>query len=704
MRYVMSKKAAFCMAAAVLILLAWSEVRAGQNEPEESFSLQHLMVTAQKREENIQKVPVSMEAFTGEQLEERGIYNVDEMTQFVPNVYMQRNSYENNLVIRGVAPMSNTLGSPASVYIDDVPLPFNYMFNWDLFDLERVEVLRGPQGTTYGRNTESGLIKIVTKQPGNELRAKLRGDLGFYDTNHGSVPSYLAGGSLSGPIVNEKLFVGLAGRFEYSDGYMKNIYNDDDKVGRIDRINGRATLRWTPTQAWDLALIADSLDANDGDGFYRFTSGPYATGRNEVNYDFTESRVKQDSNGQNLRIKYKGQWFDLVSVTGRRYWHANTSGDFDLTPEPYGYGDSDYKNTLFNQEFRFSSPARNDGPWKWLLGLYAFHEKDEIDFFNNYSGLTRSEIKILGTALFGQATYTMFERLHFTGGLRLEKIDQSGDQWYTAAGQSDTASWSKDQDSQEALPRLAVSYDFTPEIMAYASAAKGYLSGGYRFWNNTSPEQFTYDPEFTWNYELGFKSSFWGDRLILNASIFYIDMQDKQVLEYSPELGNNKLRNAAEAHSQGFELEVKAKLTQGFSVFAGFGYTEAKIDDWVATELDYSTGQVVKTDYSGKDLPDVPKYTYNVGLQYRHPTGCMARVDFLGVGDYYNDATNLVKTDAYNLVNLRLGYESQNYDVILWAKNLFDEDYFTKKYDWGGAYMGYEAPPRMVGVSLVWRY
>jgi iron complex outermembrane receptor protein len=696
-------KVVFHTVLALLALSVWNPAGAAQKEETESHHLQRLTVTAQKREADIQKVAVSMDAFSGEQLESLGIYTVNEMTQFVPNVHLQRNSYENNLVIRGVAPMGNTLTGPAGLYIDDVPLPFNYMFNWDLFDLERVEVLRGPQGTAYGRNTESGLIKIISKQPDNFLRAKAYGDLGFYDSNNGTIPSYTVGASASGPIVDEKLYLGLAGRFVNSDGFMKNIYDDGDDIGRINRFGGRAILRWTPSQAWDVSFIVDMLNTDDGDGFYRFTSGPYKTERNQVNYDYTNSKIEQDGYGLNLRLKYQGSWFDMVSVSGRRYWHGDTAGEFDLSPEPYGYGDSDYKSTLLNQELRFSSPAQNKGPWKWLIGLYLFHEDDDIKYLSTYAGLTKSDIEILGTALFGQVTYTLFGKLHLSGGLRLEKLDQSGDQSFTATGQSTTMSWSRDQDSEEVLPRLEVSYDFSERIMVYVSASKGYLSGGYRFWSNTSPEQFTYEPEYSWNYELGVKASFWDERLILNGSIFYIDMQDKQVLEYSPELGNSKLRNAAEAHSQGFELEAKANLCQGLDVFAGFGYTEAKIDDWLATEMD-SSGRVVTYDYGDKDLPDVPRYTYNLGLRYRHSSGFMARVDFLGVGEFYNDATNLVKTDPYNLVNLRLGYLSEKYDVILWVKNLFDEDYFSKKYDWGGAYMGYETAPRMVGISLVWRY
>ncbi|KIX12258.1 TonB-dependent receptor [Dethiosulfatarculus sandiegensis] len=692
----------FGTAAAALGLFASGNALAKIEKQPNSSRLGQMIVTAQKQEENIRKVPVSMQAFSGEALEKRGVFNVDEITRYVPNVYLQRDSYANNLVIRGVTPMSNTLSSPAGVYIDDVPLVFNYMFNWDLYDLKRVEVLRGPQGTIYGCNTESGLIKIVTKQPGNDLQGKVFTDLGLYDTSHGSVPSYKLGASVSGPMVEDTLYLGFAGQVENSDGFMKNIYNDDDEIGRVDRSNARATLRWTPSQKWDIALIGDVLSTDDGDGLYRFTKGPLETERNKVNYDYTKSKNKQTSNGQNLRIKYQGETLDLVSVTGRRNWECETAGDLDLSFMPYGFSEADYESSLINQEFRISSAAQDKDPWKWLLGLYLFQQDDDVVFSFSTFGSTKSELDSQGAALFGQTTYTFFERLHLTAGLRFEQMDQSGDQTVTDLSQTNN-SWSKDIDNQEVLPRVAVSYDLTPQTMAYASAAKGYLSGGYRFWNNSSVEQFSYEPEYTWNYEMGLKTSLWQDRLALNLSVFYIDMQDKQVLEYSPDIGDSELRNAAEAHSQGFELEATAILPKGFEVFAGFGYTEAKIDNWLATEMD-DMGRVYQYDYSDKDLPDVPKYTYNLGLQYRHAAGWTARVDFLGVGEFYNDATNLVQTDAYNIVNLRLGYVSEKYEVILWSKNLFDEDYFTKKYDWGGSIMGYEAAPRMVGLSLAWRF
>jgi iron complex outermembrane receptor protein len=297
----------------------------------------------------------------------------------------------------------------------------------------------------------------------------------------------------------------------------------------------------------------------------------------------------------------------------------------------------------------------------------------------------------------------MWERLHLTTGLRLEVLDQHGDQTLYVDGQ-DPASWVGDLDNQEVLPRLAIAYDLTDKITSYASVSRGYLSGNFRYWGGSAQGSFQYDPEYSWNYEAGIKTSLWRDRLVLNGSLFYIDMRDKQVMEYSSELQGMELLNAAEAHSEGFELSLRAKPMEGLSFTAGFGYASAKIDDWLGAKYDSSTGGVVQIDYSGNYLSNAPRFTYNLGAEYRHRSGFMAGVDLLGTGEYYTDNENTMKTDGYQVVNLRVGYESERFDIVLWAKNLLDEEYLTMTYNWSGSHLGYEAPPRMIGLRLVWRY
>ena len=679
-----------------------------KEEVKRPVEIEQMVVTAQKKEENVQDVPISISVFSDIQLEDADIRDTIELTRFTPNVYVRQVIGENVIVIRGISGFDGSVYSPTGFYVDDVNFPLHLMHNPDLFNVERVEVLKGPQGTLYGRNTESGVINIITKQPDNELRGKIFCEYGNYDTTHGNVDSYRTGGNISGPIVRDKLYLGLAGQWEDSDGFMKNEYNDDEEAGKIDHLNGRGTLRWTPTDKWDISLIADAMDSDDNAGYVRFLDGPFETDRHAINYDAGEYYWEQEGNGQNLRVKYEGDLFNLLSVTGRRDYEQKTITDCDLSPLPImGSQFIKGENDLLSQEVRISSP-NNHGPFEWLAGLYGFKEETDIDFKTQAFGNHKTDIDIKGYAVFGQGTYTLFDRLHLTAGLRYDYLDLKGDQTYEFidpwTGMLQSIDFGKDFDNDEFLPKFSIAYDFIDNIMTYASVSKGYLAGGYHYSGATCKENFTYDPEYTWNYEIGTKSSWLNNRLMANLSAFYIDIKDKQVFEWEPTLGVTQITNAAEAHSMGVELELQARPMQGLDLFAGFGYTEAKIDDWTATEMDMMTYQFVTYDYEDKYLPNAPKYTYNLGIQYRHLSGFFGRVDILGTGSFYGDAKNRVKEDGYELVNLRLGYEIEHFDIIFWCKNVFDEEYETMKVEWGPSVVGIDGEPRMFGVTLTYRF
>lgn len=683
---------------------------AQEEKAPEEYELETMTVTVQKREENVQDVPMSISVFSDIQIEDAGIENTIELTRFTPNVYVRRVPGENVIVIRGISSFDGSLYSPAGFYVDDVNFPLHHMHNPDLFDIERVEVLKGPQGTLYGRNSESGVINIVTKQPDNELRGKIFGEYGNYDTSHGNVDSYRTGGNISGPLIRDKLYLGLAGQWEDSDGFMKNEYNDDEEAGKIDHINGRGTLRWTPTDRWDISLIADAMDSDDNAGYVRFLDGPFETDRHTINCDAGEYYWEQEGNGQNLRVKYEGELFKLLSVTGRRDYEQKLAYDTDVSPLPT-LGNHFWKwgNDLLSQEVRIFSP-NNHGPFEWLAGLYGFKEEADIGFKSQAFGNHKTDIDIRGYAVFGQGTYTLFDRLHLTAGLRYDHLDLEGDQTYEfidpGTGIPQSIDFGKDFDNDEVLPKFSIAYDFTDNIMTYASVSKGYLAGGYNYSTATCKENFTYDPEYTWNYEIGTKTSWLNNKLMANLSAFYIDIKDKQVSEWHPILSVAQITNAAEAHSMGVELELQARPMQGLDLFAGFGYTEAKIDDWTATEADWSTWPpgTIQYDYEDKDLPNAPKYTYNLGIQYRHLSGFFGRVDLLGTGSFYCDVKNRVKEDGYELVNLRLGYEIEHFDIVFWCKNVFDEEYETWKAEWGTAVMGEDSEPRMFGATLTYRF
>ena len=673
---------------------------------QKEYELETITVTAQKREENVQDVPMSISVFSDIELEDAGIENTLDLTRFTPNVYMKYSTAGNIIVFRGISAFDTSIYSPAGFYVDDVCHPLHYMHNPDLFDIERVEVLKGPQGTLYGRNSESGVVNIITKQPDNELRGKIFGEYGNYDTSHGNIDSYRTGGNISGPLIRDKLYLRLAGQWEDSDGFMKNEYNNDDGAGKIDHKNGRATLRWTPTDRWDITLIGDIMDDDDGKGYYRFFTGPSETDRHEIAYD-GENYWENVGDGQTLRVKYEGDVFNLLSLTGRRYYDSKRGSDFDCTPAPFGNNIFEFENDILSEEVRVSS-LKNSGPFQWLVGLYGFTENTDVDFDMQRKNqamkqIRNTEMGIDGYAIFSQGTYTFFDQLHLTAGLRYDHLDLEGEQEFISA--KGLKKYNKGLDYDEVLPKFTLAYDFTDDIMSYAAVSKGYLAGGYSYNFATGPENFTYDPEYTWNYEMGVKTSWFDKKLKANLSLFYIDIEDKQVTEYIPGvMGARKIINAAEAHSQGVELELQARPVNGLDLIAGFGYTDTEVDNWVATEFNKGTSQFEQYNYTGNDLPNAPEYTYNLGVQYRHQSGFFGRADLLGIGDFYFDAKNKLKENAYQIVNLRVGYERESFDIIFWCKNIFDEEFETIKMNWDGNELGEDGEPRMFGVKMTYRF
>ncbi len=640
-----------CIKQAVIFLIAVlisSTAHGESTEKQEIEQLEGITVTAQKKEEDAQKVPISMDIFSEMDLENAKIENTLDLTRFSPNTFMQNRYTEHIVVIRGVSSFKGCNYSPAGYYVDDVSYPLHYMQNMEFFDLERAEVLKGPQGTLYGRNAESGVINLITRQPGNHLRGKVLGEYGNYDT-------FRTVANISGPVVKDKLFLGGAFQYKTSDGFVENQYNGNDRAADLRHTAGRATLRWTPDDPWDISLITDISDFDDHGGGYRLIDGPHATEPFKVRKDLDEY-LKQNGNSQVLRVKYGGNAFSVLSISSALNQKFDKVNDADLwhDPENEKLEFAKIKLKQYSQEFRISFQS---GPLEWLAGLYGFIEKTDFNYQYDIASKKMTflnpitETDSTGCAVFGQGVYTLFDNFHLTAGLRFDHQSQEGDLKDAVR----KVACHEDLSHNEVLPKFSAAYDVSKNAMVYASASKGYLIGGFNWAMMPTQKNFYYGPEYTWNYETGVKTTWLNDKLLANLSIFHISIDDKQITRMDSNRLATCITNAAKAHSEGVELQFQAMPVRGLRLSAGFGCIDAQFDDFKTAEWNAAHTALIPKNYKNNYLPYAPKYNYNVSTQYRSAFGFFARADLLGTGPFYGDAANKAEQKAYEILNLRLG-------------------------------------------------
>ena len=645
------------------------------------YELGTMTVTAQKQEENIQEVPISISILNDQDLEDRNIDGLWKMADFIPNLMIfdvGMSDMFSQPTMRGISAPASSFASSVGLYVDGVPILASPGFATSLLGVERVEVLRGPQGTLYGKNTEAGAINVITRQPNNTFQNEIM-------ARAGEDKKGLLAAAVSGPILDDKLFFSLSGQYDRKDGFVENTLRgekDDDR----QKWYGHGQLRWLPINKLDISLILSRMSSDEGGSSMNGNSALYGMfgmpepSKYEVSSNLEPNR-RTDNDIQALKIKYDfTKNFSLTSISSRKAtdWYAEADFDFSPMTMMHAYQDSEFWR--LSQELRFNWDSDH---FKWLLGLYADKNKNDITMGDIPTGAKTTDRDFNGHsyAVFGQLDYTLTDALHVIGGLRYEKQNKDFDDYLL--GNSEDASW------EQVSPKIALRYSFTPHISAYVSVAQGYRSGGFNMTTN-DPQFKTYDPEKLWSYEIGIKNSFWNNRVMLNADVYYMDIKDMQVEEWVTPM-TTYTTNAAEATSKGAELELQVNTIRGISLMAGVGYCDITFD----------TFQDAHGDYAGNNNPFAPKYTFNLGAQYRHENGFYMRADLLGYGKMYLDKANQNEKEAYEIVNAKIGYETEHFDVYLYAENLFDRNYDTENYY--GFYDIY-SDPREIGLQLSYRF
>ncbi len=686
----------------VIVLGITAPILSAEENEENILKLESVTVTAEKREEDLQKVTASTSVISDITIEDAGIQSTRDLRGQIPNfktVNSGSRDYWSIINIRGI---SNTaIGDPAvAMYIDDISYADVYSFDQPLFDVERVEVLKGPQGTLYGKNTGGGIINIVTKPPTNEWDTRVRLETGDY--NHRSLNAMV-----SGPLIKDQLFLRLSGLRSYHDGYIKNVYKDE-QIDNQDTTSARGSLIYKPSVNWEIGLILGITNYNDSGGYpmvpvdkdhYESVTG-VSVDEFEVAYNYAgESSVENSSAA--LKVKYQGDYFDVTSVTGKR--HTNNSGDLDadFTPSNNWNGQNTWKSDAFSQEFRIKS-KEEDSSLRWLLGLYYSDEK--ADFTTGYyifsvsaEDKIEAELTSKNSAVFGQSTVRLInDKLGLTAGLRYDYSERGMDRTRTFGGVTSATPYEDERKTYSmVLPKAAIDFRFNEDMMIYFSAAKGYKAGGFSYAMDY-PEYVEFEPEISTATELGFKSEFPDRGLRLNLAIFYTKVKDFQD-RVSVDSMNVMQANAGKVDISGLETELTLRLTDSLTLNGILGITRAIYEEY--------TDPTTDEEFDGNMVAMTPTYNAGIFLDYRGGSGLFSRLELQNVGETYLDRENDTKADAYSVINVKAGYEATNWDIYLGVKNLTNKEYYLGGYD--DPFVGYMSTtgdPRTIKLACNYRF
>ncbi|GAB3312975.1 TonB-dependent receptor [Haliea atlantica] len=748
--------------AAALALPATAQDSAGR-----AVALEEVIVTAQKRQESLQDTPVAVTAFTSESLENLGIVDVSGITGRVPNTILLTTPSSNismSASVRGVSSNEPSLAQDAKVglYLDGVYIGKNSGAIFDIADLERIEVLRGPQGTLYGKNTTGGAINIITARPLGEFGFKQKLTLGSF------------GRTRSQTTLDLPRMGGLAAKLSYLDrsyeGWARNSNpRGPRELGRDDTSGYRLALNWELSDR----LTADySLDRTWGEGTSRPSQLSYAnpdyvnlpvvspTGvilpgaenhpfRQMIESGITDDRKKwfnldnvgeerYDIRGHSLTLTWSADNFDIKSITGYREMEirvspGGTDNDggawsvpvFHNATERNGGNQKDHEQ--WSQEFQVLGSAMDDR-LEYIVGLYYYEDEGE-EFNSLWDALVPFNGTLLSTrfipapaglgesysvdntsyAVFGQATYTpewLDSRLGITLGLR-----QTWDEKAASILDTGAEPWTVEKEWDSFNPSLTVDYQWNDDTNVYAKVATGYTAGSHPIRSSSQAAfNLTADPEEIVNYELGIKSDWLDRRLRVNAATFFYDYTDLQIADFQS--GSTVVTNAGQADLTGFEFEVTALPLPGLTVDLTYGYLDYDYNEYFVT-LDGVSVDVSDTARAS----NAPRHTARLMVNYDfEPTrfgALSASLESVYTDEYRFNPRQFQhdSADSRNLLNARLNLAdipvaAGSLRAGLWGRNLTDKEYREYGIDFGaiGHAINTYGEPRSFGIDVMYEY
>lgn len=665
-----------------------------------TIGFKQVSVYSRRREENLQKIPESVTAFSAKKIEEKGIQSVEDFISLTPNVTFIDSQNAGNIAIttRGISQVRNG-DAPVAYVVDGVTLPSPNSINQELYDIELIEVMKGPQGALYGRNAIGGAINILTKKPTNDYRHGVR-------LTYGNGSDFKASLNSSGRIIRNKLLYRVSGFYHTRDGLIENTTLDKN-VDYLTQRGTRGQLLVNLSSRFTLDASIAYSKADGGAVYYI----PLEDGQSN-NYD---NSTISDSLGYNdrwlldayLKFRYDAgklgdiEWIHAYSVVDEVY-----GGDLDFTNASVLAQRQALYNEGFIEELRITSPSSQK--LRWTLGGFLMLNQRNltttggIDLASDLAAalgldegigfvpfLERDERNNNSTfAGFGQINYDLLRKLELSAAFRydLDKRKQTN----VATDEI------REEDFSQFQPKVSLSYKATGDLLIYGSYSQGFRSGGF---NAPGIETFPaiFDKETTQNFEIGFKSSFWDNRVIFNNALFLINFQNQQVFVIDIATVAQGIINVDETISRGFESELQIKPHPNFQISSALGFTDTEI-----------TKLVSNPEWEGNKSPLVANTTFNLGLQYKLPISdklnLLSNLDAERRGRLYWHIDNQDSQNDFWLLNARLSMQHENWNIALWGNNLLDTQYnvefFAREFSGGATDVRWLNRPLSFGVSL----
>lgn len=689
-----------------VIAFAYADSTAQAQAPQ----LEEIIVSAEFRKTTLQDQSNSTSVVSGDTITQRAAQHLEEILNLAPNVNFASGASRSRFYqIRGIGERSQfqePLNASIGFVIDGIDFS-GLGTAGTLFDVEQVEVLRGPQGTLHGANALAGLINIRTADPTSEPFAKVELSASEYD-------SWSAGIVSSGPLVTEELLYRLSLNTLRSDGFIENDFLGKEDTNNRDETTIRGKLRWLPNETNSVDLSAMYVDIDNGYDAFSLDNTRH-TLSDEPGQDL------QESSALSLAWNSQRESLDIEATVTLASSDTDYGYDEDWTfvgiaPElEYSSTDQYLRDRdSYSAELRLLSNDQSrvlGGSSDWAVGLYYLGDREDLsrrytfnaqDFESNYDTDTY--------AIFGQLDTQLSEQLTLITGLRIENRETQ---------YSDNNGVDTELDKTLLGGKLVLEYDLDNDAMAYLGVSRGYRAYGINAQilasiNTTDEPNIRqqlrsvqdYDDEHLLNYEAGYKASYMENHLRARLAVFYMDRQDQQLkgsFLVSRDDGSTAFidytNNTAKGNNYGLELELEWQVSEDLNLYSNIGLLETEFEDYIMAD---------ELDLSGRDQAHAPGYQYAIGGSYNLGGGFYLRADLEGKDDYFVSDSHNSKAASHNLLHMRAGYKAEQWSVALWARNLTDEEYFVRGFRFpNDPRKGYITEsyyqlgdPRIVGVSL----